>query len=114
MLTATDPSTGKRLHEVPAATSAQVEDILSRAETAFKSWRTRSFNERAEVLLKVARLMRDDVDRLAILMTEEMGKPIKEARGEVDKSAWCAEHYAEHAQSYLATQLLPSDATTTQ
>lgn len=111
MLTATDPSTGKLLHEVPAATSAQVEDILSRAETAFKSWRTRSFNERAEVLLKVARLMREDVDRLAILMTEEMGKPIKEARAEVIKSAWCAEHYAENAEAYLQPQTLGSDAT---
>jgi succinate-semialdehyde dehydrogenase/glutarate-semialdehyde dehydrogenase len=111
MLTAIDPSTGKQLHEVAAATPAQVEDILARAETAYKSWRTRSFSERASVLMAVAKKMRDDVDRLAILMTEEMGKPIKEARAEVIKSAWCAEHYAEHGEAYLQPQTIESDAT---
>jgi succinate-semialdehyde dehydrogenase/glutarate-semialdehyde dehydrogenase len=54
--------------------------------------------------------MRDDADRLGYLMTEEMGKPAGEARGEVEKSAWCAEHYADHAASYLATETIESDA----
>jgi succinate-semialdehyde dehydrogenase/glutarate-semialdehyde dehydrogenase len=44
-------------------------------------------------------------------MTVEMGKPILEARAEVQKSAWCAEHYAEHGAQYLASRSLPSDAT---
>jgi succinate-semialdehyde dehydrogenase/glutarate-semialdehyde dehydrogenase len=44
-------------------------------------------------------------------MTEEMGKPIREARGEVEKAAWCAEHYAAHAEEYLAPQVIASDAT---
>jgi succinate-semialdehyde dehydrogenase/glutarate-semialdehyde dehydrogenase len=111
MLTVTDPTTGKQLHEVAAATPEQVEDILARADTAYKSWRTRSFSERAKVLLTVAQKMRDDIERLAILMTEEMGKPIKEARAEVLKSAVCAEHYAEHAEQYLASETIASDAT---
>ena len=37
-------------------------------------------------------------------MTEEMGKPVKEAHGEVKKSAWCAEHYAEYAEAILPTK----------
>jgi succinate-semialdehyde dehydrogenase/glutarate-semialdehyde dehydrogenase len=63
------------------------------------------------LLKKVAKFMRDDEERLARLMTVEMGKPIIEARGEVQKAAWCAEHYAEHAAEYLAPVSLPSDAT---
>ncbi|PTY36239.1 succinate-semialdehyde dehydrogenase [Saccharospirillum sp. MSK14-1] len=110
MLTAIDPSNGETLHEFAPASAEQVERILADGETAYRDWRQTSFAQRAEVLRKAANVMRDDVDRLAILMTEEMGKPIKEARGEVEKAAWCAEHYAEHAEQYLATETLASDA----
>jgi len=110
MLTAIDPSNGETLNEFAPASPDQVERILSDGETAYRSWRTTSFAQRSEVLRNAAKVMREDVDRLAILMTEEMGKPIKEARAEVEKSAWCAEHYAEYAEEYLATETLVSDA----
>lgn len=111
MLTSIDPATGEIIRETTPATSDQVEQILAAAQRAFGPWRERSFAERAGILNEVARLMRDDLKRLAGLMTEEMGKPVKEARGEVEKSAWCAEHYAQHAEAYLADESLPSDAT---
>ncbi len=111
MLTATDPTTGKVIREVPAMDAEQIREALAAADAAFETWRKRSFAERAEVLSTVARRMRDDVERLALLMTEEMGKPIREARGEVNKSAWCAEHYADHAERYLSDEILESDAT---
>lgn len=110
MLTAIDPSNGETLHEFAPATSDQVERILADGEVAYRSWKKTSFAQRAEVLRNVAKVMRDDVERLALFMTEEMGKPIKEARAEVEKAAWCAEHYAEHAEQYLATETLASDA----
>ena len=112
MLTAIDPTTGRTVREVATADRQRTEAILSAAETAFDSWRRTSFGERAAVLRAVAERMRESGtrERLALLMTEEMGKPIREARGEVDKSAWCAEHYAEHAEAYLVTDVLASDA----
>ncbi|MBX3246566.1 MAG: NAD-dependent succinate-semialdehyde dehydrogenase [Myxococcales bacterium] len=111
VLRATDPSTGEVVREVKAATPAETEAILASANEAFGGWRARSFDERARVLRDVAARMREDVERLALLMTEEMGKPIREARAEVQKSAWCAEHYAEHAARYLETDVIGSDAT---
>ncbi len=111
MLTAIDPTTGKVVSEVPPADEAARDAIIARAHDAFDGWRQTSFDERAEVLRAVAAAMRDDIDRLALFMTEEMGKPITEARGEVTKAAWAADHYAEHAASYLATEHLASDAT---
>ncbi|TCO76667.1 NAD-dependent succinate-semialdehyde dehydrogenase [Chromatocurvus halotolerans] len=111
MLKVIDPTTGKDLHERPVADAAQVERILADAQSAYRSWQYTSFDERAQVLRAVAALMREDVETLAPLMTAEMGKPMREARGEVEKAAWCAEHYAEHAERYLATQTLASDAT---
>ncbi len=111
MLTAIDPTTGRVLHEHKPMDESALDAAIGRSETAYRSWRQTSFAERADVMRKVAKLMRDDIENLAPLMTEEMGKPIKEARGEVEKAAWCAEHYAQHAEEYLATQELASDAT---
>jgi succinate-semialdehyde dehydrogenase / glutarate-semialdehyde dehydrogenase len=111
MLTAIDPTTGKVTSGVPAADETEREAIIGRATSAFDGWRRASFEDRAEVLRAVAALMREDIEPLAMLMTVEMGKPITEARGEVTKAAWAAEHYADHASSYLAPEHITSDAT---
>ena len=110
-LTAINPANGATVREVDADSDSTVEEKLDAAQQAFAAWRKTSFSERASVLKTVAADMRERVEELAPLMTEEMGKPIREARGEVEKAAWCAEHYAEHAEQYLAPQTLPSDAT---
>ncbi len=111
MLTAIDPTTGTTIRETPGADASAIGDVLARAEAAYRTWRTFSFEERGEVMRAVAKRMRDDVEHLAMLMTEEMGKPITEARGEVNKAAWAAEHYADHAAEYLASETIVSDAT---
>jgi succinate-semialdehyde dehydrogenase/glutarate-semialdehyde dehydrogenase len=111
MLTVTDPRTGAVIEEVPALDATGTANAIGHAADAFDDWRQRSFAERASVLKAVAGRMRDEVDRLAPLMTEEMGKPIKEAVAEVGKAAWAAEHYAEHAEAYLAPETIASDAT---
>lgn len=108
---AVNPTTGVPLDPVRAHTAAEVNQILANAESAYASWRGATFAERAEVLGRVGSVLREKVDLLARPMTEEMGKPVKEARGEVLKAAWCAEHYAEYAESYLRTETIPSDAT---
>lgn len=110
MLTAVDPSNGKIVREVKPAGAEAVETILANASAACETWRKTDFAGRARVLEAVAGLMRKRVDELGRLMTEEMGKPVREARGEVEKSAWCAEHFASNAESYLKPQAIESDA----
>lgn len=111
MLTVIDPRTGALIEKVPTLDAAGTAQAIGGAEEAFEDWRHRSFAERATVLKAVAGRMRDEVDRLAPLMTQEMGKPIKESIAEVGKAAWAAEHYAEHAEAYLAPEAIASDAT---
>lgn len=110
MFTVINPTTGTTLYEKPSLNTAQMEERIQQSHDAWQIWRDYSFADRAAVLTKVARIMRESVDMLATPMTEEMGKPIKEARAEVLKAAWCAEHYAEHAEEYLKANTLPSDA----
>ncbi|MFV2143364.1 MULTISPECIES: aldehyde dehydrogenase family protein [Isoptericola] len=111
MLTAIDPSTGQVVREVAPAGAAEVEPLLAAAEAARADWTDRGLDGRAEVLRGVAARLRAQVEELAPLMTEEMGKPIGEARGEVEKAAWCFEHYADHGADYLAPESIDSDAT---
>lgn len=111
MLRSVNPATGRTQYEIDALDDRALDRRLSEAQSAFGSWASAGFVQRAGVLREVARLMREDTAVLAPLMTEEMGKPIREARGEVEKAAWCAEHYAEHAEAYLTPEYLASDAT---
>lgn len=110
MLKVINPTSGRLLHEYPALDPAAMDARISTATEAFAHWRRHTIAQRADVLNRVATLMREQETDLARLMTLEMGKPVKEARGEVQKAAWCAEHYAAHAEDYLASLTLTSDA----
>ncbi|AFG36286.1 NAD-dependent succinate-semialdehyde dehydrogenase [Spirochaeta africana] len=110
MLIAINPHTGKTVREFSPLSNQEMEQRITAAARAFPAWRDRDYSQRAEVLRRVAGQMRSTIDTLASYMTEEMGKPIKEAYGEIEKSAWCAEHYAEHAPAYLAAEQIASDA----
>lgn len=110
MLKPVNPTTGRPLPEVATDPDADVERKLQRAADAWEDWRRRPFSARAEVMRAVASHMREHVETLAPVMTLEMGKPIREARGEVLKAALAADHYAEHAGAYLADERIASDA----
>lgn len=110
MLTAIDPSTGKVVRELPALAADEIPRRTRAAAEAFDHWRRTRFTERARVLREVAQALRKQAARHGHFMTEEMGKPVKEAGPEVEKAAWCAEHYAEHAEAYLAPETIASDA----
>jgi succinate-semialdehyde dehydrogenase/glutarate-semialdehyde dehydrogenase len=106
-----NPFTEKTVYEMPMNTQEEVRQIIENAqETYINSWRDSSFEQRAELLREVAKEMKDNLDEYAMPMTEEMGKPINEARGEVNKAAWAAEHYAQNAEEYLKTEYIDSDA----
>ncbi len=110
MLIATNPYTGQKIAEYPSLTGRQIGDCIGDAFSAFDRWKNTDIGARANILNNIAVELREHKEILAKLMAEEMGKPITEGRAEVEKAAWCAEHYAEHAQSYLAEQVIESDA----
>lgn len=110
MLTAINPATGETVCSVDTETPVSLETKLAAARNAFKDWRKQPYSERAKLLNAAAAYMRENIATLAPLMTEEMGKPHKEALGEVEKAAWCAEHYASNAEAYLTRQVIASDA----
>lgn len=110
MLKAINPATSETVREVSPDDSRTVDAKLTAARGAFETWRTTSFSDRAAFLKRVAEVHRDRKAQLAALMTEEMGKPVREALGEIEKCAKTAEYYAETGASFLAAEVIESDA----
>src|SRR5947209_9577142 len=107
---AVNPATGELIREYPEHDDSQVEEILSRAEAAFASWRKVPFAERSRLMTRVADLLRDRAADYGRLMTAEVGKPIAASEAEVDKCAWVCDFYAEHAEELLAQETVATDA----
>lgn len=78
------PANGDLLGRVTEATAADVDLAIDAAEQAFASWRLTTALSRANLLLKLNQLIERDRDALAHTITREMGKPLKEAQGELD------------------------------
>jgi succinate-semialdehyde dehydrogenase/glutarate-semialdehyde dehydrogenase len=97
-----NPATGETLRTFDALTAAEVDDKLQRASDAFRRHRTTSLAERAEKMARAGEILDAEKDRLARLMTTEMGKTLAAARGEAEKCAWVCRHYARHAADMLA------------
>ena len=90
-----NPATGQSVRSVPNAGVAEARVAATRAIEAFPAWRDRTAYDRSAILRKWFTLMIQDEATLARLMTEEMGKPITESRGEVKYAAAFVEWYAE-------------------
>lgn len=105
-----NPTSGESLATYPEMTREQVDQIIVACDNAHQEWRQVSFDVRSEPLRRAAGLLRDRRDSLAELMTCEMGKPIVQARAEVDKCAWVCDYYAENAESFLSPETIETDA----
>jgi succinate-semialdehyde dehydrogenase/glutarate-semialdehyde dehydrogenase len=105
-----NPTTGERLATFPEMSSAEVDGVLSAAVRAQREWARTPFAQRATLMRRAGAILRERAQELARLMALEMGKPLKDGAAEVVKCAWVCEHYADHAETYLAPRAEPSDA----
>ena len=97
-----NPFDGKIIGTFEGLTNHALETKIAAAEACFKSWRHKSFAERAAVIAKAGELMHARAGEFARIMTLEMGKRISEARGEVEFSARILAYYARNAEWFLA------------
>lgn len=105
-----NPYTEEVIREFPSHDWDSIEARLVSARLAFLRWRETTFAERARVLRSVAENLRAHRDDYARLITQEMGKPIKQARAEVDKCARGLDYFAEHGESMLQPIEVPTEA----
>src|SRR3954470_8605816 len=105
-----NPATGERLAEYPVFTDAEVDAALTAADAAQRAWAGLPMPDRAAVLRRIAAILREERDDLALLVTREMGKPLAEARAEVEKCATTCDYYADHAAAFLADEPVATGA----
>jgi succinate-semialdehyde dehydrogenase / glutarate-semialdehyde dehydrogenase len=105
------PATGETLRVVQGHDDAAVEARLAGATCAQHAWARVPPWERAALMRRAADLLRARKDELAVLMANEMGKPLREGRAEAEKCAWAADYYAEHAHAMLARAPEETEAT---
>jgi succinate-semialdehyde dehydrogenase/glutarate-semialdehyde dehydrogenase len=98
-----NPSTGALVAEYADTSPAVLDRVLDDAVSAQRAWQTVDVGERAGCLRRIATALREKADELADLMAREMGKPLPQARAEVEKCAWACEYYADTAPSGLAS-----------
>lgn len=96
--TVINPATGDVLAQLPLATVADLDEALEATAKGFAHWRTVDVNERAAILHKVAGLVRERAESIAVLLTTEQGKPLAEARTEVASCAATFDYFAEEAK----------------
>lgn len=99
-----NPATGQVIREFNTISDEQVEQKIEQTHEAFLDWKLRSFDERGALIRKVGELLIRHKDRLARLATEEMGKPIAEAPGEVDLCKGICDYSADNAAKVLADE----------
>ena len=93
-----NPASGKVIASLPAMDAGHVEEASAAAFTAWKGWKIRTCKERSAVIGRMADLMKTYSGELAEIITLESGKPLAEAKGEVNYALSFYEYYAEEAK----------------
>ena len=104
-----NPATGKVIAKYQNMTDDQIREKVSNARLALQGWKNLDIGERCSITRNLGRVMRKNKDAYAKLITEEMGKPIRQAIAEVEKCAWLCDYYSETAESFLRDELIPTE-----
>lgn len=105
-----NPYDGKQIGSYSSLTEEELFDKLNGSQVAFQSWRKAPLKERCQLIKKAGQVLRDNVEEYAKMITLEMGKPITESRGEVNKCALVCDYYAYNAETFLSNQTIDTGA----
>ncbi|QAY86780.1 aldehyde dehydrogenase family protein [Pseudomonas arsenicoxydans] len=99
-----NPANGEQIGHYAFEADSALQAALARAATGFRAWRSKPVVQRAQLLIVLAKALRDNSAAMANMITLEMGKPITQARGEIEKCAQLCEWYAEHGPAMLSAE----------
>jgi succinate-semialdehyde dehydrogenase/glutarate-semialdehyde dehydrogenase len=105
-----NPYTNRLIQNHDSWDEHRLTQALATSHGAQMAWALTPFARRADVLCAAAARLRAQRDRYATLITQEMGKLLREARAEVEKCASVCDYYAQHGEEFLRSAAIESDA----
>lgn len=108
-ITTINPATEEVINTYEIMTKEQINEKTKKAQDAFLNWK-KDIRKREDHIHDFAQEFRKNKEELAKLMTKEMGKPIKEARAEVEKCAWVMDYFADNGKIFLNEEVINTDA----
>ncbi len=82
-----NPVSGEQIGSYAFESDAVLNRTLSRAAAGFAGWKRTPVQQRAQLIIAMGQVLRDDAENIARMISREMGKPVAQARGEVEKCA---------------------------
>jgi len=105
-----NPATGETIKTYDEMSPAQAAAAVDQAHEAWRTWRRTPFPERARLMKRAAAILRERKTELAVLMAQEMGKPLKQGVAEAEKCALGCDYFAETAEAHLRPEAITTDA----
>lgn len=105
-----NPATEEVVREVPIESLDAAKQKLAQSQEAFLMWSKLPLDERSKLFHKLADNFLAKIDKYAALATEEMGKPIAQARKEIEKCAATCRFYADNTREFLADKEVKTEA----
>jgi succinate-semialdehyde dehydrogenase/glutarate-semialdehyde dehydrogenase len=105
-----NPATGAVIQTYSPLSAESIDQRLTQAQSAFRSYRTTAFEARSRWLHEAANGLEANKQAYGEMMTLEMGKPLASAIAEVEKCAWVCRFYADHAEAFLQDEPADTDA----
>ncbi len=106
-----NPANNKKINSYQEISKDSINQIIDSSFNTFLEWRNKSFSYRAKKMRHLAELLKQKKELLGLLMTKEMGKPIKQSIAEAEKCAWVCEYYADNAEKFLSQKEIPTGST---
>ena len=110
-ITTINPATEEVLAEYESIPAEQVKDEVQDSRRVFESiWKKFDISERAKLLRSLGHILHARKTEFATIITNEMGKPIRESLAEIEKCSWVCEYFADNGPKFLEPEELNTDA----
>jgi succinate-semialdehyde dehydrogenase/glutarate-semialdehyde dehydrogenase len=110
MIKSINPATEEEIKSYSEMGKEETNRIIINTDKAFELWKRTSFIQRADKMRSAGEILRKRKEILSRLMTMEMGKPIVQSRGEIDKCALVCDYFAENSEKFLQDEKVETEA----